>query len=46
MNNVRSTIQLTRFTDIKRIRDIPLQPVASSFVYGVKSLPVTLREVL
>jgi len=36
---------LTRFTDIKRRTEFPLQPVASSFVYGVKSLPVTFREV-
>lgn len=35
---------LTRFTDIKRRTEFPLQPVASSFVYGVKSLPVTFRE--
>jgi cytochrome P450 len=37
---------LMRFTDIKRIEEFPLQPVDSSFVYGVKSLPVTFREVL
>lgn len=37
---------LMRFTDIKRNTVFPLQPVASSFVYGVKSLPVTFREVL
>ncbi|MBA2392771.1 MAG: cytochrome P450 [Ktedonobacteraceae bacterium] len=37
---------LIRFTDIKRNTAFPLQPVASSFVYGVKSLPVTFREVL
>jgi cytochrome P450 len=37
---------LRRFTDIKRRKEFPLQPVASSFVYGVKSLPVTFREVL
>jgi cytochrome P450 len=37
---------LTRFTDIKRSADPPLQSIASSFVYGVKSLPVTFREVL
>jgi cytochrome P450 len=37
---------LTRFTDIKRSADIPLQSIVSSFVYGVKSLPVTFREVL
>lgn len=37
---------LTRFIEIQRVKDIPLQPVASSFVYGVKSLPVTFREVL
>ncbi len=35
---------LTRFTDIKRVKDVPLQAVASSFVYGVKSLPMTFRE--
>jgi cytochrome P450 len=37
---------LARFTEIKRRKEFPLQPVASSFVYGVKSLPVTFREVL
>ena len=37
---------LTRFTNIKRRKEFPLQPVASSFVYGVKSLPITFREVL
>ncbi len=37
---------LMRFTDITRNTAFPLQPVASSFVYGVKSLPVTFREAL
>jgi cytochrome P450 len=37
---------LTRFTAIKLCKEFPLQPVASSFVYGVKNLPVTFREVL
>lgn len=38
-------VLLTRFTEIRRIKDRPLQAVASSFVYGVKSLPMSFREV-
>ncbi|MBA2681615.1 MAG: cytochrome P450, partial [Ktedonobacteraceae bacterium] len=38
-------VLLTRFRDIERVKDLPLQAVASSFVYGVKSLPVTFREI-
>ncbi|GHO82106.1 cytochrome P450 [Dictyobacter formicarum] len=37
-------ILLTRFASLKRISEVPLQHVASSFVYGVKSLPMTLQE--
>jgi cytochrome P450 len=37
-------VLLTRFREIKRIETIPLQPIASAFVYGVKSLPLTLRS--
>ncbi len=37
-------VLLARFSEIKRITSVPLQPVASSFVYGVKSLPMTLRR--
>ncbi len=33
-----------RFTDIERVKDVPLQAVASSFVYGVESLPMIFRE--
>ncbi len=33
-----------RFIDIERVKDVPLQAVSSSFVYGVKSLPMTFRE--
>ncbi len=36
---------LARFTQIERIKELPLQAVPSSFVYGVKSLPMTFREV-
>jgi len=38
-------ILLARFTAMRRIKDRPLQSVASSFVYGVKSLPMSFREV-
>ena len=37
---------LTRFSRLRRVRDVPLQPVASLFVYGVKSLPMTWHEML
>lgn len=37
-------VLLTRFTAIKRIPDAPIQHVASSFVYGVKSLPITFSS--
>ncbi|GCE09018.1 cytochrome P450 [Dictyobacter aurantiacus] len=37
-------ILLSRFTSLRRIPDVPLQHVTSSFVYGVKSLPMTFRE--
>ena len=36
---------LARFTQIERVKEQPLQAVSSSFVYGVKSLPITFREV-
>ena len=35
---------LARFTAIERVKDVPLQAVSSSFVYGVRSLPITFRE--
>jgi cytochrome P450 len=35
---------LTRFTDIQRVEGVELQAVSSSFVYGVKSLPLRMRE--
>lgn len=34
---------LERFTSFQRLPDVPLQPVASSFVYGIKHLPMTFR---
>ncbi|GLV54548.1 putative cytochrome P450 YjiB [Dictyobacter sp. S3.2.2.5] len=37
-------ILLSRFASLRRIPDVPLQHVASSFVYGVNSLPMTFRE--
>ncbi|GAC1376225.1 MAG: monooxygenase YjiB [Ktedonobacteraceae bacterium] len=36
-------ILLTRFARLERARDVPLQAVASSFVYGVQSLPMTFH---
>lgn len=34
---------LQRFKSLRRIPDIPLQPVASAFVYGVKHLPMAFQ---
>ena len=39
-------VLLTRFTEMKRVKETLLQPVTNSFVYGVKSLPITFREVV
>jgi cytochrome P450 len=36
-------ILLERFSTIKRVPDVPLKPSDNIFVYGVKSLPITLR---
>jgi cytochrome P450 len=36
---------LARFSHLERVKELPLQAVSSSFVYGVKSLPMTFREV-
>lgn len=35
---------LTRFTEISRIREVPLEPQPSTIVYGVKHLPVSVRS--
>ena len=37
---------LTRFSNLKRVPNIPIEHVASSFVYGVKSLPMTFSSVV
>ena len=43
----RITIEalLTRFQDLQRVTDNPLQPIGSAFVYGVRSLPITFHVV-
>lgn len=37
-------IMLERFSDIKRVRTVPLEPVASSLICGVKHLPITFKQ--
>ncbi|GCE23440.1 cytochrome P450 [Dictyobacter kobayashii] len=37
-------ILLARFKDLQRVSDVPLEHVSSSFVYGVKNLPLTFQR--
>ena len=37
-------ILLNRFSKLRRVRDVPVQPIASAFVYGIKSLPMTFEK--
>jgi cytochrome P450 len=37
-------VLLTRFRGITRVEEIPLEPIASAFVYGVKNLPLTFTR--
>jgi cytochrome P450 len=35
---------IERFKDVQRVREVPLQPIASLHAYGVKQLPVRLQK--
>ena len=35
---------LERLTDIRRVRSVPLEPVVSPIVYGMKHLPIKFRQ--
>jgi cytochrome P450 len=37
-------VLIERFKDIQIVREVPLQPVASFFVYGVEQLPVRVQK--
>ncbi len=33
-----------RFTNIKRVKDVPIELFSSPFIYGIQSLPITFRQ--
>lgn len=37
------TLMLERFQDLRRVRDVALEPMENTLVYGVKHLPMTFR---
>ncbi len=44
-SRIALTKMLGRLEQIERIRSIPLEPVASPIVYGMKHLPITFKKV-
>jgi cytochrome P450 len=37
------SLLLKRFQDLRRVTDVPLEPIENTLVYGVKHLPMTFR---